>query len=301
MVGHLSAECPAARRCVGWESRPRTGRVSLYEQAIRIAQAVALAQGIPGARERVVKLKKRLNRLTTQDEQAQDFLFELEVGARFTRLGLAITFDEPDIVLHSSDGHRLGLACKRPRNVRRLRERLGEAADQITAGIDQGVIVIGVEPLFHRSNDPQRPTVTYLGDPAMVRAEANRIQAGISTGRRVRPSSRPHQHTECPRLMRTSYTTTERPNQGCHGYETSRDSVLWVLRCRLVQRASHAGRAGRPADTEPGPGQPSGESPGLSVADALSWAVSHAEGRVTQAIGIALTTPIYEFATHTLL
>ncbi len=42
----------------------------------------------------------------------------------------------------------------------------------------------------------------------------------------------------------------------------------------------------------------SGESPGLSVADALSWAVSHAEGRVTQAIGIALTTPIYEFATH---
>jgi hypothetical protein len=34
------------------------------------------------------------------------------------------------------------------------------------------------------------------------------------------------------------------------------------------------------------------------VADALSWAVSHAEGRVTQAIGIALTTPIYEFATH---
>ena len=42
------------------------------------------------------------------------------------------------------------------------------------------------------------------------------------------------------------------------------------------------------------------ESPGLSVADALSWAVSHAEGRVTQAIGIALTTPIYEFATHRL-
>jgi hypothetical protein len=35
----------------------------------------------------------------------------------------------------------------------------------------------------------------------------------------------------------------------------------------------------------------------LSVADALSWAVSHAEGRVTQAIGIALTAPIYEFAT----
>jgi len=44
-----------------------------------------------------------------------------------------------------------------------------------------------------------------------------------------------------------------------------------------------------PADTEPGPGQRSGESPGLSVVDALSWAVSHAWGRVTQAIGIALS------------
>ncbi len=160
-----------------WAENPARARIAfpLYEQAIRIAQAVALAQGIPGAHERVVKLKKRLNRLTTQDEQAQDFLFELEIGARLTRLGLTITFDEPDIVLHSSDGDRLGLACKRPRNVRRLRERLGEAAAQITAGMDQGVIVIGVEPLFHRSNDPQRPTITYLGDVAMVRAEANRI------------------------------------------------------------------------------------------------------------------------------
>src|SRR6266542_730497 len=64
------------------------------------------------------------------------------------------------------------------------------------------------------------------------------------------------------------------------------------------EHRTHAGRAGRPPTTEPGPGQRSGESPGLSVADALSWAVSHAEGRVTQAIGIALTTPIYEFATH---
>jgi hypothetical protein len=34
------------------------------------------------------------------------------------------------------------------------------------------------------------------------------------------------------------------------------------------------------------------------VAAALSWAVSHAKGCVTQAISIALTTPIYEFATH---
>jgi hypothetical protein len=160
-----------------WAENPARAKIAfpLYEQAIRVAQAVAFSRGIPGARERVLKLRKRLDRLTTQDEQAQDFLFELEVGARFTRLGLTITFDEPDIVMHSSEGHRLGLACKRPRNVDRLRERLGEAADQITAGDDQGLIVIGVEPLFHKSHDPERPTVTYLGDASMVRAEANRI------------------------------------------------------------------------------------------------------------------------------
>jgi hypothetical protein len=111
----------------------------------------------------------------SQDEQAQDFLFELEIGARLTRLGLTISFDEPDIVLFASDGSRLGLACKRPRNVPRLRERLTEAAAQITAGTDHGLIVIGVEPLFHRSNDPERPTITYLGGPSMVRAEANQI------------------------------------------------------------------------------------------------------------------------------
>lgn len=160
-----------------WAANPTRTRNAfpLYEQAIRIAEAVSFARGILGARERVDKLRKRLNRLTTQDEQAQDFLFELEIGARFTRLGFTITFDEPDIVLHSSEGHRLGLACKRPRNARRLRERLGEAAIQITAGADQGVIVIGAEPLFHRSNDAQRPTITYLGDPDMVRLEAYRI------------------------------------------------------------------------------------------------------------------------------
>ena len=35
------------------------------------------------------------------------------------------------------------------------------------------------------------------------------------------------------------------------------------------------------------------------MAAALSWAVSHAEGRVTQSIRSAFTAAIYEFATHT--
>ena len=69
---------------------------------------------------------------------------------------------------------------------------------------------------------------------------------------------------------------------------------------QVLQRASHACGAGRaPAGAEPGCGRRSGESSGVSVAAALSWAVSHAEGRVTQSIRSAFTPAIYEFATHT--
>jgi hypothetical protein len=167
----------AAQPDAAWAAnRDRAKRAfPLVEQAIRIAQSITFAHGISGAHERVRSLRKRVNRLESQDEQAQDILFELEMGARFTHLGLTITFDEPDIVLHTSDGHRLGVACKRPRNRERLRERLRDATAQVTARPDQGVIVIGVEPLFHKSQDPKRPTITYLGEPWMVKAEAERI------------------------------------------------------------------------------------------------------------------------------
>lgn len=144
----------------------------LYEQALRVAGAITWARTVPGAREKVLHLKKRLNRLETQDEQAQDYLFELEIAERLVAQGHTVTFEEPDVVLHVKSGDRLGLACKRPRNLRQLRERIKEAADQVKAQPFQGVIVIGVEPLFHKSGDPQRPTVTYLGDPPMVASAA---------------------------------------------------------------------------------------------------------------------------------
>ena len=45
----------------------------------------------------MLHLKKRLNRLETQDEQAQDYLFELEVAERLVRQGHGISFEEPDM------------------------------------------------------------------------------------------------------------------------------------------------------------------------------------------------------------
>lgn len=65
----------------------------LYEQALRIARAVTWARTVPGAREKVLHLKKRVNRLETQDEQAQDYFFELEIAERLVRQGHAITFE----------------------------------------------------------------------------------------------------------------------------------------------------------------------------------------------------------------
>jgi len=50
----------------------------------------------------------------------------------------------------------------------------------------------------------------------------------------------------------------------------------------VLQRASHPRRTGRPpAGAKAGHGRRSGESLGVSVTVALSWPVSHAEGRVT--------------------
>jgi len=47
-------------------------------------------------------------------------------------------------------------------------------------------------------------------------------------------------------------------------------------------------------------GRRSGEPPGVSVAAALSWAVSHADCRLTPSILGAFTSAVYELATHTL-
>jgi hypothetical protein len=155
--------------------RARTVRAfPLHEQAIRIAQALTQTRDVPGADRLAAKLRKRLNRLTSQDDQAQDFLFELELGGRFVARGLSITFDEPDIVLHA-DGHQFGIACKRPRNAARMRERIRDATTQIVSRPEQGVIAVGIEPLFHHSGDAARPTVLYRGDPSMLEAEAHRL------------------------------------------------------------------------------------------------------------------------------
>src|SRR5215471_5951138 len=66
----------------------------------------------------------------------------------------------------------------------------------------------------------------------------------------------------------------------------------------VLQQASHARGEGRAAaGAEPRHDRRPRESPGVSMAAARSWPISHAENRVTTSIRSGLTRTIYEFAT----
>lgn len=124
----------------------------LFEQASRLAAVITLAEGIPGGVQIVRKLKKRIDRMKTQDEPAQDFFFELDIAQRLYKRGFSVAFEEPDIVLGVED--KVGLACKRPRRFERLRQRIEEGSEQVERSQLPGFVVVGLEALFHKSGDP---------------------------------------------------------------------------------------------------------------------------------------------------
>jgi len=63
------------------------------------------------------RIEKRIDRIDTQDDQAQDHLFELELTGRLAKWpGLEIELAEPDILIrYPADHPPMALACKRPR------------------------------------------------------------------------------------------------------------------------------------------------------------------------------------------
>src|SRR3989441_3413969 len=94
------------------------------------------------------------------------------------------------------------------------------------------------------SSKASQPTVGTAITRSRQHAADSNIHVGISTDPRFCLFSRPDRQTACPYLTRRSYTATRRPNHGCHGEQTSRDSVLWVLGSRLVQSRSPAHQPG---------------------------------------------------------
>lgn len=125
------------------------------------AALVALGPVALGNPEAVKALRKHFDRIETQTADAQDRLFELEVAGRLARRGIEVDFDEPDIVAKAVGLGRFCLACKRPHNLDRLRERITKGADQITTRGLTGFVVIDLQPLIFTNNDDVRRTRYY--------------------------------------------------------------------------------------------------------------------------------------------
>lgn len=129
----------------------------LYEQANRLAVALKWAAGIPGIDSKIGGLRKRLNRLETQDEAAQDDLFEIDLAYRLFKRGVDVEFAEPDIVISFPPDSKFTIACKRPRTIGAVQKRIRHGANQIRAQKLPGIVAIGMESIIHRSDDPEKP------------------------------------------------------------------------------------------------------------------------------------------------
>ena len=68
-----------------------------------------------------------------------------------------------------------------------------------------------------------------------AQTERSNIQAGSSSHRPEASSSQLQRKTSPAVFSITSWMCTSRPNHGCHAYRTSRSSVLWAFRRRVVQ------------------------------------------------------------------
>lgn len=118
----------------------------------------------PTARENPEALKalrRDHDRIKTQTADAQNRLFELEVAGRLVRGGARVRFDEPDIVASATPFGRFCVACKRPQNLARLRERIADAARQIERRSLAGFVVVDLQPLIFTNDAFDRPTRFY--------------------------------------------------------------------------------------------------------------------------------------------
>ena len=81
------------------------------EQAARLAATLELLSKVRNHDQLLRWLRKRLDRTTTLDATAQDYLFEMEMAVRLTRLeGLSVSLEEPDILVTLPSGNSFALA-----------------------------------------------------------------------------------------------------------------------------------------------------------------------------------------------
>ena len=128
-------------------------------QARDIARTLAACCRAKGDLSKIERIREKLDRLRYQDVSAQNTLFELEVAGTLIRAGFDVEFSvppRPDVVC-LLDGSAVGLECKRVQNRERLRERLKDARVQIANQDLPAAVIIDVQPLLYRTNDPDKP------------------------------------------------------------------------------------------------------------------------------------------------
>jgi hypothetical protein len=95
-----------------------------------------------------------------------------------------------------------------------------------------------------RADSAPMPTRGWDATTTGTQASGSNIQAGTS---RHRPASPPrlHRNAVVLPLSVTSWTWTDKPLQGCHGYKSIRSVVLWAFRRRVLQRRTPTQRPRR--------------------------------------------------------
>lgn len=117
-----------------------------------------VAAGNPNA---LRALRRRFDRIEVQGADAQNRIFELEIAGRLARNGVPVRFDEPDIVAAARPFGRFALACKRPQNLLRIRERIEDGARQVGRHGRRGFVVVDLQPSIFKAEDRQRRTKFY--------------------------------------------------------------------------------------------------------------------------------------------
>lgn len=142
------------------DERRTVDAVLWYEQAKRITIAIGWACEIEGGDALVRRLRKRFNRLESQDVSALDFFFELDIAHRIAQRGLLVSLQEPDILVQV-DNLQIALACKRPRSLRGMAAKIKQGAEQVIKRDRFGFVVVSLEPYFHMPYGPQRGVFAY--------------------------------------------------------------------------------------------------------------------------------------------
>jgi hypothetical protein len=124
-----------------------------FEQLDRIAASLSNLPRIANHEQYAKYLSKQVNRLSGLHSPALDRLFEMEVAARLAcQPELTVAFEEPDVVACFPSALPFVVACKRPRSLKSVAANIRGAKHQIRRCGKPGVIVIGMEVIFHRTD-----------------------------------------------------------------------------------------------------------------------------------------------------